>query len=236
MPLWGIVGAFALLVALGVGTVLAMPAQSNADPNQQPRPVPTFSFSNGQPDRAQVVFIGDSYTGGSGEDSGPDARWTTLLDNDLNLAATVLARGGSGYVNEGPVGPPLPTLADEIPSTADLIVIMGSRNDDDADDVQDAANAMYDAVRVKAPNARVLIIGPPWTSSDVPDSIIDINAALSEAAAAHGFDFVDPTETGLLADRDDLIGADGVHPNDAGHVAIADFVRPLVQERIPSED
>ncbi|CFS38985.1 Conserved protein of uncharacterised function%2C possibly exported [Mycobacterium tuberculosis] len=40
--------------------------------------------------------------------------------------------------------------------------------------------------------------------------------------------FVDPIADHWFVDRPELIGADGVHPNDAGHEYLADKIAPLI--------
>ena len=45
---------------------------------------------------------------------------------------------------------------------------------------------------------------------------------------AAGATFVDPIADRWFVGRPDLIGADGVHPNDAGHAYIADKIAPLI--------
>jgi lysophospholipase L1-like esterase len=121
----------------------------------------------------------------------------------------------------------------EIPTDATLIVIFGSRNDvATSSEVEIAANAMFDAVQVQAPSARVLVVGPAWITSDPPDNLLASDDGLAAAAGAHGFDFVSALDAGVLADRADLIGEDGVHPNDAGHAVLAGFISPLVAERV----
>ena len=47
--------------------------------------------------------------------------------------------------------------------------------------------------------------------------MLQIRDVLSAAAAAAGAAFVDPIADRWFVDRPDLIGADGVHPTDAGH-------------------
>lgn len=226
--------AVALITVSIVSVAVAYVASLNrtdatASTAYTPRPAATFS----QPaEKPRVVFIGDSYTGGSTEDSGETSRFPRILQNDLDFYGTILARGGSGYLALGPSDAPITTFVEDVPADAALVVVMGSRNDIDDTDITDAANSMYDALRARVPDARVLIVGPPWVSADVPDEIDEINDALRSAAGGHGFDFVAASETPMLA-GDGLIGADKVHPTDAGHRVLADYLRPLVAERLP---
>ena len=56
---------------------------------------------------------------------------------------------------------------------------------------------------------------------------------LGSEAHAVGAEFVDPIADRWFVDRPDLIGADGVHPTDAGHAYMADKIVPLVSALLP---
>ncbi|MEN0140388.1 MAG: SGNH/GDSL hydrolase family protein, partial [Rhodococcus sp. (in: high G+C Gram-positive bacteria)] len=43
----------------------------------------------------------------------------------------------------------------------------------------------------------------------------------------------DPIAAGWFVDRPDLIGRDGVHPTNAGHVYMADKIAPLIGAQLP---
>ena len=45
-------------------------------------------------------------------------------------------------------------------------------------------------------------------------------------------EFVDPLAEGWFVGRPDLIGADGVHPNDAGHAYLAEKIAPLIRSQL----
>jgi lysophospholipase L1-like esterase len=77
-----------------------------------------------------------------------------------------------------------------------------------------------------------LVIGPPWPTVDVPDSVLQIRDVLNAEARAAGAAFVDPIGAHWFVDRPDLIGPDGVHPNDAGHRYLADKIAPLIRTQL----
>jgi hypothetical protein len=52
-------------------------------------------------------------------------------------------------------------------------------------------------------------------------------------AEAIGATFVDPIAERWFVARPDLIGADGDHPNDAGHVYLAEKIGPLIAQQLP---
>ncbi len=94
------------------------------------------------------------------------------------------------------------------------------------------ARDTFDLARRLAPSARFLVIGPPWPTADVPDTMLQIRDVLNAAARAAGAAFVDPIADRCFVDRPDLIGAEGVHPNDAGHEYLADKSAPLIRTQL----
>ena len=44
--------------------------------------------------------------------------------------------------------------------------------------------------------------------------------------------FIDPLAEGWFVGRPDLIGSDGVHPNDAGHAYLAAKIAPLIRNQL----
>jgi lysophospholipase L1-like esterase len=116
-----------------------------------------------------------------------------------------------------------------------LVVFFGSRNDQGVDPVSlwTMANTNFDLARRTAPGARLLVIGPPWPTADVPASVLQIRDILGAAARTAGATFVDPLAEGWFVGRPELIGADGVHPTDAGHAYMADKIAPLIRAQLP---
>jgi lysophospholipase L1-like esterase len=94
------------------------------------------------------------------------------------------------------------------------------------------AHDTFDLARHRTPSARLLVIGPPWPTANVPESVIQIRDILNAAARAAGAAFVDPIAERWFVGRPDLIGADGVHPNDAGHAYLADKIGPLMAAQL----
>lgn len=229
MPLWGIVGGLALVLVMAAGALALRPATVAADPNRQPRPIPTFNFGTPAEALPLAVFVGDSYTAGSREDSGDPARYPALLAERLPIRSAVSAFGGNGY-----------TLADEhnftklvaaVPADARAVVIFGSLNDQDGYDVTaEGVRSAFAALRERAPGATVIVVGPPSPElargASVPSTLIAARDAVRDVAAENGFQFVDAVE--WFADRPDLIGADGIHPNDTGHQFLADQIGGLI--------
>ncbi|WP_345438458.1 SGNH/GDSL hydrolase family protein [Microbacterium gilvum] len=179
--------------------------------------------------RPSIAALGDSYTGGSEEDSGEVARWPYLVARALDVPIDVIASGGSGYVVPGPNDTTFPELAADVPADSDLVIIYGSRNDvATAEEVYDAATATVFSLGEVAPDADIIIVGPTWITADPPQNILDSESALTRVAADQGLRYV--SSLAWLTEDAELIGGDGVHPNDAGHAVLADRMDDVVEE------
>ncbi len=184
-----------------------------------------------------VAVIGDSYTtgtdeGGLGPNSWTARTWRTLTAPGMRIASDVAAEGKAGYGAIGDHGSIFQDLTAKAVRPQDvLVVFFGSRNDQDVDPVLLAqrVHATFALARRLAPSARFLVIGPPWPTVDVPVPVLVIRDVLAGAAWAARADFVDPIGDRWFVDRPDLIGADGVHPNDAGHAYLAGKIVPLIR-------
>ena len=188
-----------------------------------------------------LAVIGDSYTNGTDEGGqGPKAwtarAWQTLAHQGLQVIADVASEGRAGYGVRGDRGDLFEDLTAQAVKPDDvLVVFFGSRNDQGVDPqvLTEMAHASLDLARHVAPAARLLVIGPPWPSADVPGSVQQIRDILRTQARAAGGSFVDPLVDRWFVGRPDLIGADGVHPNDSGHAYLADKIAPLIRAQLP---
>ncbi len=187
-----------------------------------------------------VVVVSDSYTtgtneGGEGPRSWPARAWQILARDGERIAPDVAAEGRAGYAVHGDHGSGFEDLTAHAVKPDDaLVVFFGSRNDQGVDPglLAERVCSTFDLARRLAPSAKFLVIGPPWPTADVPQAMFQIRDALSAAAGAAGAAFVDPIAERWFVDRPDLIGADGVHPTDAGHQYMADLIAPLIQTQL----
>jgi lysophospholipase L1-like esterase len=190
---------------------------------------------------SHVAVIGDSYTTGTDEGGlGPNGwtarAWQTLAYRGVQVAADVASEGGAGYGVRGNHGSVFEDLTARAVHPDDMLVVFfGSRNDQGVDAMQFAgmAHNTLDLARRAAPSSRLLVIGPPWPTADVPNSVLQIRDMLKVQAWVAGAAFVDPLAERWFVGRPDLIGADGVHPNDAGHAYLADKIAPLIAAQVP---
>jgi lysophospholipase L1-like esterase len=191
---------------------------------------------------SHVAVIGDSYTSGSAEGGQGSKRWTErawqmLAGHGVRLAADVAAEGKAGYGVPGNHGSVFADLAGRAVHLDDvLVVLFGSRNDRDVEPGQltRMIGETFGLVHRTTPSARLLVIGPPWPTADVPDTMLRVRDILGTEAHAVGAEFVDPIADRWFVDRPDLIGADGVHPTDAGHAYLADKIEPLIRAQLPN--
>ncbi|MEO6793893.1 MAG: GDSL lipase [Mycobacterium sp.] len=189
----------------------------------------------------RLAVIGDSYTAGfentgRGAANWTERAWQALAGRGVYVAADVAAEGGAGYAVRGNRGGLYVDLTARAVQPDDaLVVFFGSRNDQDVEPGQLTrlvADTLGLARRI-APSARMLVIGPPWPTADVPGNVWRVRDILNSEARVVGADFVDPLAEGWFVGRPELIGPDGVHPTDAGHAYLADKIAPLIAGQLP---
>ncbi|PZE66879.1 SGNH/GDSL hydrolase family protein [Curtobacterium sp. MCBD17_021] len=188
--------------------------------NATAHPIPTFT-STPRVERVKVGFVGDSYTGGTGA-STKQKSYASLLASDRHWITTVSACGGGGYVNPGNCGSPyadhLDTVIDASPS---IVIVAGGRNDIQfpIDDISANANTLLQRIKTALPQAKVYVTSPVFDDDQPSAKLGEIQEALKTVAASAGATYVDVGEP--LVGHANLITTDGVHPNDAGHAALA---------------
>lgn len=235
------------MVAAGVAAILcACSSAKSADADYTPYtcvspqlPAAPPTSAPDQPHR--IAVISDSYTSGSPQGGTGTHRWTSdvtraLQDRGIRTVFDIGAEGGGGYVqgarNTGQV------FADKVKATVkpddQLLIFFGSRNDSKWTKGQ-FARATCDTLRearMAAPEAKLLVVGPAWQNGDPPAYLLQVRDMLSDRTAALGGTFVDPIADRWFVDRPDLIGADGVHPTDAGHVYMAQLLLPTIERML----
>lgn len=226
---YGLVGALAIgAVALVAIALIGSPMHSvGADPAETARPFPVDDPLVAP----EVVFIGDSFTGGSDMGGRGDSNWTVLAAHELGWASCVFGVGGSGWTratNGWTYGARIDWALSMRPSA---IVFANGINDfkDGTDDIAPALDQALSYLRSKAPDLPVVYMGPIKVNDSQSPRINEVTAQIRGIAAAHDVTFIDAADPAWFAgDMHSYIGSDNFHPTDEGHKYLASkFVEAL---------
>ena len=228
---------------LAVAAVIIMVLALTARDNGVSASVAPTATQTSRAEVPHVDIIGDSYVAGSDQGGYGAANWTKIVGSRFYAEShpvdmNVIGRAGAGFVVRGSDKVTFAeAAATSLRSTADLVLVFGSRNDGKQapDTMAAAATDLYTKIRERAPNAKIVVVGPAWVDENVPDFIVGDSQAISAAATAAGAVFVDPlSERWFFGDDAKLIGADGVQPTDAGHQFLAEKMYGLVSKALDS--
>lgn len=188
----------------------------------------------------RLMVFGDSIPDGSAQNTG--AGCGTWVDRAARyLGCTDVwrqGRGGTGYITAGSYAT-LQTRApaDVIAWRPDRLVISAGYNDSSGDQtaIRTAADLLYATIKAGLPDCQIYVIGC-WSPTATPAAgQTNTSATLKAAAAAARLPFINPLD-GAVYGSDGAaigtaqgawitagnvatyIGADAVHPNDAGHI------------------
>lgn len=161
----------------------------------------------------KAALIGDSWAVGDGENPAFPGLVAEALDLDLRVSAV----GGTGYLNEGPCGgQPFAARVDTIPADAEWVILAGGVNDTGRpDDIHTAVDDLIEAVRERAPEAKVVVLGVPRVRLVPSDATEQADGVLQHVDADA---FVD------VRVEEVEIGADDIHPTPAGQRQYADLI------------
>lgn len=232
MPAWGLAAATAFLVVAALVALPAALSQPQRSEAREPRPLPTMSAQERQP---TAVFIGDSYTVGSGlpEADVLSERWSAVVSEQMGWDERNYGYGGTGYTTGGPKGGDV--YADRIDSIVEeapeVVVVSGGINDLDPSLYADAVNAFYDSLRARFPNADIIAVEPFWVADNYPTNLDDLATVVRDAVEAIDGQYVD--EVGhVLVGHPEWVSDDALHPNAAGYAEIAEAVGVRVQSML----
>lgn len=185
----------------------------------------TTDDSGGGGTGPNVGILGDSIAQGccsdtTGTVAAPFWRVTAQILGWADPTA-VDAVGGSGYVTAGsgqPYTVRIGSFLDANP-TLDALVVEGGGNDGGVSETTEeaAAGQVFDTIQAHNPLLKVYVLGPYSKDAD-PTYAATQRTAISNAAAAHGYPFIDQIAEGWMHDAQaDLHYSDNFHPDEAGH-------------------
>ncbi len=172
-------------------------------------------------------------------DSGAASRWPALVADAVGADVEVISAGASGYLAAGDGGLTYQDLVARIPADADVVIVMGSDDDDgrSESDIQAAAVRALQEARSRAPEATLIVASTPWVEAVPRQGIVITRDAVRAAADEMGAVFVDSLAEGwLVTGPPGQIGFDGLHPTDLGHAEIADDLIPVVAQALEGRD
>ncbi|GAB2832643.1 SGNH/GDSL hydrolase family protein [Microbacterium insulae] len=226
------------VVALATAALLPRPVPVASEPRP---PVTAEDFARPAVEPVVAAFIGDSYAAGAGSTQGG---FVPLVARGREWRTVNLARGGTGFIERPDQDAAAARVAcgqdycesypEMIPSAIeadpDVIVVSGGRNDLIADPAEAAlaVDRFFLELRETFPATAIYVISPLWDSSRPPVALVPLEEAIRRNAEAIGATYLDIGQP--LAGRPELISPDGIHPNDAGHAAIATAVAEALQD------
>lgn len=184
--------------------------------------------------RVRAAFLGDSYTAGDGAEDRA-LRWTTQLAGARDWFEINVGFGGTGYGTAGrvPGGEPYFERVDEVVAASPSVVIVsGGRNDyserTDPAAVAEGITATFTGIREGLPDAQIIALNPLWDDEPAPAELADIGSQVEAAIEAVGGTYVDLGQP--LEGQADLLGEDGVHPNNAGYTHLFETINAALPQ------
>lgn len=171
-----------------------------------------------------VGFYGDSYTYGTGASS-EQTRWSTVLSTQYGWEEFNPSVSGLGFMRKRTLfgAGDLPSLI--IEQSPDIVIVTLGLNDnftfdEYADELPGQILSDFERLATELPDAQLIVVEPFWYKTQRPDSVDVIISWVSDAAAAVGADYISGASYWLTG-HPEWMSEDNLHPNDAGHAAIA---------------
>lgn len=180
---------------------------------------------------ATAVWLGDSYTAGAKASTLANS-FPAIVSAAKPWAMANLGRGGTGYIT--PVSDPAtamagcgqtycPSYTEMIPTAVtfhpSVVVVNGGRNEVNVPNWAAGVQNFFNMLRSSLPSATIIATSVIWDDDPVPAALPGMCATVQSAVQAVGGTYVNLADP--LLGHPEYIASDGVHPNDAGHAAIA---------------
>jgi lysophospholipase L1-like esterase len=175
---------------------------------------------------ATAAFLGDSYTVGRGATDAATQGWAPLVAAAEGWVLRNDGVSGTGYGTRGEL-PGATTYLERVAGIAaqhpDVVVVSGGYNDLRLRDrawSNSAVERVYVALRRALPHARIIAVGPFWPGAAGDARLTALDRRVQAAAARVGAQYLTALQPNPIASPG-MVSVDGVHPNDAGHAALA---------------
>jgi acyl-CoA thioesterase-1 len=186
----------------------------------------------------QVDIIGDSLSTGfkTPGDTWPTQAQALVTSMGLKANITNASENGAGYVQPGDGADVYLDLVNRIVnSQSQVVMLFGSDNDTGASGVDGAMQQTLARVKVLAPDAKVIVVGPTSESNDTAGQLTVIRQSLAKQAAAIGARFIDPVSLGWFqGEGAKNLANDLEHPNSAGEKFLAQAMTAILAPDIKS--
>lgn len=195
----------------------------------------------------KINFLGDSITQGSGT-TGPDKLFHQIIKRECGLAeAYNCGVGGTRIAKQTVPGYHIHDLyfalrAKTITKDVDAIVIFGGTNDFghgdskmgdiDSTDIYTfcgAVNNLLNELKADFPKAKLVFMTPLRRQTEATPNhdgkiLEDYVNAIIEICAKHDVPVIDLFRSNIIDPFDKEVIPDGLHPNDKGHIIMADYI------------
>lgn len=220
------------LAVAGIGVFIALQPREVVNAAELNSAVASSrSTASTSANKKTAVFIGDSYTHGTG--STDDAhRWTDLLSDAQGWRQVNLGRGGTGYLTTSSTAgcgrEYCPNYAEMIPAAVAVnpavVVVAGGQNDLvlNTDEVVAQVAKTYSDLRAALPDAQIVNVGPSVVGSAGAKAVA-LDSAVELAAAATGATYISLLQPDIITPG--MATPDGGHVDNTGHIAIANAIQ-----------
>jgi lysophospholipase L1-like esterase len=223
--------AITVAVVAIVAAVLLWPRSPapTSTPSQSPSAEPPANDA-----RPTAVFIGDSYTVGTGT-SLAGSGFPAILGDLRGWNVQNLAIAGTGYSTGQPDGlcpesgcnSYVGILPAAVATDPDIVIVSGGRNDLNRLHLEQAVTVFYTELSRQLPEARLVVTSPLWDDSPAPDALLTLRERVEREATRVRAEYLDLGD--LFENRPDLIASDDLHPNEEGLALIAARIDELMR-------